>query len=571
MKKIIFLITALLNTIFVSGQIDVTITTNKLPLYTSDGDTISLCRDSMIIFKAKALLSGSEVQNALYTWTFDDGNSKEGTDLDSVTHQYSTGGGYRVRLEVTDATSNTGYDIAPVRVAHLPRFTESNNGLPEDQNGICKGSSSTLTGFAYPYLWKDAPEYFVENDVPLKFNNNQDYNFSFYFDEFKKTEVFADDDISSVCMTLEHEASSGVRIELVCPNGNSIILKDIDTGNDFVMGKPLPSNTEQNGEGYKYCWTSSSSNGIMNDFAGDTLPAGNYLPEQAFSNLAGCPLNGNWSIRITDNTDGAAEKDGYVYSQEIIFAESALPALWTFQDSLKSSDALWLGSGNPVTQTQNLPVGGVKGIAVASPNTYGNNGYKFFITNNWGCPADTLVALPVEAATFTADPASGQAKLEVSLSSTTSWAKEHAWLLGVGSDKLTGDKVSYTYMEEGEYELVYIAKDDKGCIDTDTLEIPVTVEPSDLQVPNFFSPDGNGINDVLTLTVDGMKSFNFVIYTRWGRKVFEADNEEKAEAGWDGSVSSGAKASPGTYFFVFEGEGKDKKKWEEKGSIQLLR
>ncbi len=568
MKKIISTLLLLITANLIFAQIDVTIKANKQPLYSADGDTLSVCRDTVLIFEAKALIGGSPVSNASYEWDFDDGITQSGVDLDSVSHAYTVGGGYRVKVKVTDNLSNTGYHILPVKIAHLPRFTDSNNGLPQNQRGICKGSSSMLTAFAYPYKWTDTPIYFIENSAPANINNLQTYDVAFDFDEFKKDDKLASGDIDSICVTLSHKASKELKIKLICPTGQSIILKDDNATNDFIMGKPA-NNDDEESVGYRYCWSSSSTNGIMNDFTGDILPEKSYLPEESFTNLSGCPLNGDWHIYISDNNQN--DKDGFIFSQEINFSENCLPAKWEFQDTLVTSSALWLGNGNPITQIESLSNGGIKGTASASPNVYGNNGYSFYLTNTWGCPADTVVVLPVEPATFTANPADGQAKLDVSLQSTTSWASSHFWKPGVDNEELSGGNASYTYLDEGEYKMVYIAKDDAGCSDSDTLLIAVSVEPSEVKIPNFFSPDGNGINDILTLTLAGMADFNFVIYSRWGRKVFETSDEEEAKNGWDGKLPNGLKASTGVYYFIFEGKGKDKKDWDEKGSIQLMR
>ena len=568
MKRTLIILSVIFYSITAYSQIDVTISTQTVPLTAEHGDTISVCRDSLIIFEAEATLGGVPVEDALYAWFFDDGNTAEETGLDSLSHNYSEGGGYRVRCEVSDQANNTGYDIQTVRVAHQPVFEGTNNGLPEDQYGICKGSFSTLTGIAYPYLWEDEPEYFIENPVPILLSEDNLYTTAFSFYEFSKEALFSAGDIDSVCVSAEHANMGDLCVELICPDGSSVILKDY-ADNDAVMGVPSDNHAEGYGEPYTYCWSPASANGLMSDFVGETLPESDYEAFEDWSVLNGCPMNGEWAIQVTDNTP---QDSGYVFDQEIIFSEEALPPLWSFTDSLISTTALWEGSGNPITQIQNLDEGGIKGIAVASPEVYGNNAYRFTMKNNWNCPADTSIGLPVERASFTAEPPAGQAKLDVSLTSTTDWAVYHNWEPGDDSGILTGAQTTHTYLEKGDYTLVYTAEAEDGCTDSDTLLVEVSVEPSDLNVPNFFSPDENGINDVLTLTVEGMEKFNFVIYSRWGRKMFETDNQEEAEAGWDGSVPiTNLKASPGIYYFIFKGIGKDKKEWEEKGSIQILR
>jgi gliding motility-associated-like protein len=567
-KRALIILSAIIYSLTDYSQIDVTINTHIVPLSAEHGDTVSVCRDSLIIFEAEATLAGVPLEGALYTWHFDDGNTQEEIGLDSLSHNYSEGGGYRVRCEVSDQVGNTGYDIQTVRVAHQPVFEGTNNGLPQDQYGICKGSVSTLTGIAYPYEWEDDPEYFIDNPVPILLSESNPYTTAFSFYEFSKDAVFTAGDIDSVCISAEHSNMSDLRVELICPDGKSLILKDYASSN-AEMGIPPDDRTDGYGEPYKYCWSPGSTNGLMSDFTGARLPESDYQSFEDFNVLNGCPMNGEWVIQISDNTP---QDSGYVFDQEIVFSEEARPALWTFSDFLVNTTAVWEGSGNPVTQIQNLDGGGIKGIAVASPEVYGNNPYRFRMKNNWNCPADTSIGLPVERATFTADPPEGQAKLDVSLNSTTDWAVYHTWEPGDDSGILDGAQATYTYLEKGDYDLIYTAESEDGCTDSDTLLIEVSVEPSDLNVPNFFSPDDNGINDVLTLTVEGMEKFNFVIYSRWGRKMYETDNWEEAEAGWDGTMPvTNLKVSPGIYYFIFKGVGKDKKEWEEKGSIQILR
>ncbi|MCD6556344.1 MAG: PKD domain-containing protein, partial [Bacteroidales bacterium] len=104
MKRLIIFVLFLLPHIAFS-QLNISITSNLVPLYPSDGDTLSGCReDSVIIFKATVTDGGSPVTNAEYYWDFDDGTTTFGTDKDSVTNQYTEGGGYRVKLKVIDAS-----------------------------------------------------------------------------------------------------------------------------------------------------------------------------------------------------------------------------------------------------------------------------------------------------------------------------------------------------------------------------------------------------------------------------------------------------------------------------------
>ena len=79
--------------------------------------------------------------------------------------------------------------------------------------------------------------------------------------------------------------------------------------------------------------------------------------------------------------------------------------------------------------------------------------------------------------------------------------------------------------------------------------------PSDFNIPEGFSPNGDGINDLFVIR--GIQNFpnnNFTIFNRWGDKVFEASPYKNT---WDGSNSKGltigGDALPtGTYFYVID-------------------
>jgi gliding motility-associated-like protein len=91
--------------------------------------------------------------------------------------------------------------------------------------------------------------------------------------------------------------------------------------------------------------------------------------------------------------------------------------------------------------------------------------------------------------------------------------------------------------------------DDAGCVQTDT--ILVTVLNSIAEMPNAFTPNGDGNNDVFNLVQSpNVMVSDFRIYNRWGKEVYTlSDNLE----GWDGTID-GNPASPDVYIFILEYE-----------------
>ena len=89
-------------------------------------------------------------------------------------------------------------------------------------------------------------------------------------------------------------------------------------------------------------------------------------------------------------------------------------------------------------------------------------------------------------------------------------------------------------------------------------------------IPNAFSPNGDGVNDVFNAIVScTMKSYRFNIYNRWGQLVFSSS---KPGQGWDGTLN-GSPADAGTYFYNLEAAPAIERlgKIREKGDIVLIR
>ena len=103
----------------------------------------------------------------------------------------------------------------------------------------------------------------------------------------------------------------------------------------------------------------------------------------------------------------------------------------------------------------------------------------------------------------------------------------------------------------------------------ETPPITVSVSESKLEMPNAFSPNGDGINDIYKAK-DGYQSivkFNAYIFNRWGQKLYEWDDPA---GGWDGKYN-GKDVKDGVYFVLVEAKGADGRKYNIKKDVNLLR
>jgi gliding motility-associated-like protein len=164
---------------------------------------------------------------------------------------------------------------------------------------------------------------------------------------------------------------------------------------------------------------------------------------------------------------------------------------------------------------------------------------------------------------------SGSSPLELFFSSNgnTPVTTYYHWTITKSNDLLvdrTDVDHRYTFVDAGTYKVKLVVSNDY-CSYSDSMT--VTVSTSALEVPNVFTPDGNGQNDEFRVGYKSIVSFQCWVYNRWGRLVYYWNDPQK---GWDGNIK-GRPASVGPYFYVIKAIGADGITYSKKGDINLLR
>lgn len=93
---------------------------------------------------------------------------------------------------------------------------------------------------------------------------------------------------------------------------------------------------------------------------------------------------------------------------------------------------------------------------------------------------------------------------------------------------------TFSYTEPGTYPVVLVVKSDKGCIDTLVRALEVG-EDFGIYVPNAFTPNDDGLNDIFQPKGFGVTKYELDIFDRWGQKVFSTTDFEE---GWNGTMKS---------------------------------
>jgi gliding motility-associated-like protein len=201
-----------------------------------------------------------------------------------------------------------------------------------------------------------------------------------------------------------------------------------------------------------------------------------------------------------------------------------------------------------------------------SVSTAGN--YTCVVGNACGTTsAITTVNVNSVTALYTADSVSGYAPFSVNFTNKSSPnATTWSWNFGDGATG-TGPNPTHVYTATGVFAATLTVTEANGCTDTYTIQITVSDIPSWIHLPNIFTPNGDGTNDLFLINSRGLTSFELKIYDRWGVQLAHITSINE---GWDGRTKAGAPASDGTYYYIFAAKGDDKKEYNQTGYFQLI-
>ncbi len=225
--------------------------------------------------------------------------------------------------------------------------------------------------------------------------------------------------------------------------------------------------------------------------------------------------------------------------------------------------------------------------------------YTLMVTDRFGCETSVNVTYHsiVTKASFKADPMSGEAPLKVNFTNNSENGDPglYEWFIFRDLDEIKKDPsvpvdsildtavdvdLTYSFERSGTYMVKLVSKKATGdmvCTDTVYLEDYIMVDTSFVAVPNVFTPNGDGTNDNFVVKFWSMEKVKISVFNRWGRTVhvWESNNVKGfentwMESVWDGRIG-GRYASPGVYFYVVKGTGRDGKKRWKHGDVYLIR
>jgi gliding motility-associated-like protein len=153
----------------------------------------------------------------------------------------------------------------------------------------------------------------------------------------------------------------------------------------------------------------------------------------------------------------------------------------------------------------------------------------------------------------------------VTFTNLSQFANAYTWAFGDGSVSAAVNP-THTYAGQGTFTVCLTARNDAGCEDTYCREIDVEFDGF-IDVPNAFTPNGDGSNDRFRVRGFGVEAFRLRIVNRWGEVVYEGT--DMAE-GWDGTFR-GKPQEMDAYAWTLDVRFSNGRSETRQGNVTLLR
>jgi gliding motility-associated-like protein len=192
--------------------------------------------------------------------------------------------------------------------------------------------------------------------------------------------------------------------------------------------------------------------------------------------------------------------------------------------------------------------------------------YKLQVTDSFLCVSESsfpYTSIHVKA-DFTFIPNQGEAPLEVTFTDKSVRAFKYKWDFGDDSISVLANPPPHIYYRPGEYRVTLSIESDKLCrdvADSTKFDNRIKVDPSKLEIPNVFTPNGDSYNDFFIVESTSLRKISVKIFSRSGLMVYSFSGEGeslKNWQGWNGNINnSSTEASPGIYFYIISAQGWD--------------
>ncbi|MBK7666170.1 MAG: gliding motility-associated C-terminal domain-containing protein [Sphingobacteriaceae bacterium] len=307
-----------------------------------------------------------------------------------------------------------------------------------------------------------------------------------------------------------------------------------------------------------YVWQPGNITGSTYSYSGNTS-----VNVTVIGTSNGCSNSANASIVVNPNPNANISVSG---------VKGCVPTCVTFTANNSTSNIVsysWILNGAGITGAQN----GVYCFDESASYTLG-----LTVVDGNGCTSTVspmnIEIYPQPVADFNHAPIKPIINQDPFVTFTdASWgANIVSWnwyFMNTAQYTSTQQNPTFMYTEPGTYPVALVVTSDKGC--TDTIVRPLIVgEDFGIYVPNAFTPNADGVNDIFQPKGFGVVKYEINIFDRWGERVFHTTTFEE---GWDGTFQGRGQniCKEDSYTWIINATSVFGKSHELKGHVTLIR
>jgi len=409
-------------------------------------------------------------------------------------------------------------------VSGTPTVTTQYTVTGTDANGCVNTSITSIQVYALPNVTANSATICIGNSTTLTANGAISYSWS---------PMVGLSSGSGSSVTANPGSSTSYVITGTDANGC------YDSGNSSVLVNPLPTVSVNSGS---ICGGGST---VLSATGANTY---GWSPTTGISSSVGTSVSASPASTSTYVVSGT-DINGCVNTATAVVSVNPLPVLTVSPTTSSGCAPVCVNLSN--TASANGTCGWNFGDGASSANCgpthcyTGQGTYTAILTftdiNGCISTATSMVSVyPVPDADFNMDPQPTTIlDATIHFYDATSGAPVTSWNWTLGDPKNTSTSLpnpEFLYPDPGNYQVQLMVNTAYGCKDSITKTV-IIQEDYSIYIPNAFSPNADGVNDVFMARGDGIKDLKMYIFDRWGNQVFFTEELGK---GWDGSMKGKA-------------------------------
>ena len=474
------------------------------------------CINSPIQFIDKSKTNYGQVDS--WSWNFGDPIAAGDTShLQNPSYTYTKDADYSVQLTITSTKGCIKTINDTISIISKPVFSVNNDTL------ICSIDTLQLTAIGTGTVsW--TPNYNINNQNSFTPLVSPKVPTTYYATLFESPGCVA---IDSVIVDVVNRVSLNAGNDTTICLTDSIKLNALSNGLHYLWSPSLTLNND------------SSKNPLATPLENTTY--------HVIASIGKCNTTDNVTVKVVPYPKADAGKD-----TSICFPKS--------YQLFASGGSIYLWSPSTFLDNPDIP----------NPLTTPSQSIRYVVKVNdvLGCPKPVFDTVIVNVEKLLADAGPRDTIIVVNqpLQLNGTGAEFFTWTPSTGlSDPNIPNPIAL--LTENQQYILRI-NSAAGCTASDTINVIVYKVKPGIFVPNSFTPNGDGLNDVFRPILIGMKLLNyFRVYNRTGQLVFSTNIQNK---GWDGTFK-GAPQDPAVFVWMVEGVDYLGKTIVEKGSVTLLR